>query len=533
MKIGIYLGYGPQVSFVSEGLGRYLGTLIKGFLETNQEVTICCPKWLVNSLDELFLDMNINKETVHWITTSVEPPLWRLFLFFNDKKRKGMIGRFVDFVAMKSSILFEKWERFLAETRNTFLFYTVGILGFVLGIICFVPCLIIKLANTINYLLSKLSVDKKGVLKQSSKINRVNSIFQRMKKWLLISIPIKIFFIMVNAEQKQLLMKINKMKNKVDLWFVPSLFWPQVNAIKDVPIVINAPDLVTREFPFGFGDIAFQIESINACQKTLREGRFFITYCDYIKRALLHLQYKKKNSQVIALPHANNEMASYLRLQALPDGHENGASVMDGSFARSLLGKYGQVRYIFYASQARPNKNMLNLIKAYEYLLRKRFIPIKLFVTGYLPGNLLLHDYIQENHLENEIIEFHNVPAQKLAALYYCAELVVNPTLYEGGFPFTFGEGMSVGTPSIMGDIPQTREVLEPAGLEEIMFDPHDWRAMADKIEYALNHKKELYEKELSLYLEMAKRTPAVEAADYVKAFQYFIEQDRQMQNSY
>ena len=35
---------------------------------------------------------------------------------------------------------------------------------------------------------------------------------------------------------------------------------------------------------------------------------------------------------------------------------------------------FSDVRYIFYASQNRPHKNILNLIKAYEYILRKKYI---------------------------------------------------------------------------------------------------------------------------------------------------------------
>ena len=126
--------------------------------------------------------------------------------------------------------------------------------------------------------------------------------------------------------------------------------------------------------------------------------------------------------------------------------------------------------------------------------------------------------------MQVDVIALHGVDVQGLAALYRCAELVVNPTLYEGGFPFTFAEGMSVGTPSVMSDIPQVRDVIEPYGLEdEMLFDPNDVQAIADKIEYGLMHKAELYQKELPVFNAMACRTENVVAQEYLESFQTII----------
>lgn len=78
-----------------------------------------------------------------------------------------------------------------------------------------------------------------------------------------------------------------------------------------------------------------------------------------------------------------------------------------------------------------------------------------------------------------------------------------------------------------MSDIPQVREVLEPAGLEEIMFNPYDCYAIADKIEWALSNLDDLYQKELALYKKMSQRTYSLVAEEYVNAFKKFIEYDK------
>lgn len=100
----------------------------------------------------------------------------------------------------------------------------------------------------------------------------------------------------------------------------------------------------------------------------------------------------------------------------------------------------------------------------------------------------------------------------------------MNPSLYEGGFPFTLGEGMSVGTPSLMARSPFDIDVLEGSNLLDITFDPYDWKDLADKIEYWLPRRDELYDKQLAFYKEMEKRTPDVVARDYLEKFEYFID---------
>jgi glycosyltransferase involved in cell wall biosynthesis len=85
-----------------------------------------------------------------------------------------------------------------------------------------------------------------------------------------------------------------------------------------------------------------------------------------------------------------------------------------------------------------------------------------------------------------------------LASLYCLACLAVNPTLFEGGFPFTFTEAYSVGTPSLLSDIAMVRERLadrenETGRLQErMLFDPMNPLDLADKIRWAVANREEL-----------------------------------------
>ncbi len=162
----------------------------------------------------------------------------------------------------------------------------------------------------------------------------------------------------------------------------------------------------------------------------------------------------------------------------------------------------------------------MTLLEAFRRLTRYRFQHIRLVLTGNPDNFPEVMEYLNKYDMLDEVVFCVGVSSQELAALYRCAELVVTTTLYEGGFPFTFGEGMSVGTPSIMSDIRQVRDVLEPAGLEIAMFDATDAEAIVEKIIWALDHRSELYQKELPLYQQLAQRTDKVVAEEYIDVFE-------------
>lgn len=343
--------------------------------------------------------------------------------------------------------------------------------------------------------------------------------------------------------------KIASMKTKADIWYCPMAFWPEFNTIPGKR-VICAPDIVTSNFAVNFstpiyGDASIQTEQV---RKTLLDADNFITYCEFIKKDLLIDQLNKKSENIVAIPHAINDMAPTICIDHNYDKRILGEETElahakkilgtitshalcregDEYFAKGARGfSFENIDYIFYASQVRGNKNFLTLIKAYEYLLRERRIPIKLFLTGNIKNDPQIYNYIREHRLQYDVISFIRVSNQQLGALYKCAKLIVNPTLYEGGFNFTFGEGMSVGTPSIMGNIPQVLEGISGYGLEKYFYDPYDYLDMAYKIEYGLKHVDEIYNAELDLFNKMYSRTWSDVGLEYVQAFKYFIEKDK------
>lgn len=532
------MAYGPQVVMRKEGLGRYIGSLISGFVAAGHKITVACPKWSLNTIDDLFQDFQINEDMVEFIVSRKIPVLW---YFYDRKKKKRYPKRSLRYRALTSAadVMDAVISRLISIT-NMALFLLLIPLAAAAGIVL----LPLALAALVLYLLYKLAkfLLKKGKFSIKEIIFKVVSLTVKYssEKWT----DIHAFLVerRDNIVQRELVKRVNR-SEKESVWFVPALFWPQIEDIKGVKVVC-APDLVTEHFPALFAGTKDGVEATDMCRRVLSNEKYFITYSGFIRRTLLLDRYGKNEENVVAIPHINNSMSEYITMPDTWSKLLNSQKDFTLSFAKSCVREVRKfhhaaddrfmetfdtdgIRFIFYASQYRPYKNILNLVKAYEYLLREKYVNFKLIMTCDLSKTDVL-EYIWEHRLQYDVLCFHNVSAQQLASLYRCADLVVTPTLYEGGFPFTFGEGMSVGTPSVMSDIPQTRDVVEPYGLaDDILFDPYDWKAMVEKIEYGLANSRELYQRELTLYRDLEKRTGDVVAEEYINAFKKFIEMDK------
>jgi len=181
---------------------------------------------------------------------------------------------------------------------------------------------------------------------------------------------------------------------------------------------------------------------------------------------------------------------------------------------------FSDVRFALFTSQARSHKNLLQLVRTWEVLLRKEYCGAKLILTGRLSDEPRVLEYIHAHRLQFDVLEISGVPSEILAALNMLAAISINPTLFEGGFPFTFSEAFSVGTPSIMSRIPAVLEQVHDPELQDAMlFDPYDSESMSERIRWALANRSRLLEMQRPLYDEMARRDWTVAASEYAELF--------------
>ena len=112
-----------------------------------------------------------------------------------------------------------------------------------------------------------------------------------------------------------------------------------------------------------------------------------------------------------------------------------------------------------------------------------------------------IQEYVSRLRLQEEVLFLQRLSSQQLAACYRLAALAINPSLFEGGLPFTFSEAVSVGTPAVMARIPVTLDAIRDPELREwMLFDPYDWKDMAARIEWALANRDRLLQRQRAYF---------------------------------
>ena len=535
MKIGIYLGYGPNTLMHKEGLGRYTAVLLKGFIERGHSITVAMPKWLAASFKLLLDEFEIDSQNIDYIIEYHTPVAWEIYSHMHMKKKGGSgLKRKIMISSLKLS---ERIMNYIFSISNILLLLAVTVIILAIALVLLPIGLIVCIVVGFVYGIFSIFIREKR--KHQSVKNRMK---KKIKNLLIdltgtgVSLHSIVYQNMLVSVQHRLVNRINTGNKKVDVWYSPSIFWPVFNHINGKRI-INVPDLVVMDYPMHWYESYGVIESSLRCEDTIINGESYITYCQYVKDNLLVKRYEKNEDSISVIHHMINDMSSYIKVNSEYKMTSKEKENYEKAFCRSLIGKmrnsicrvkeytstfdFANTKYIFYSSQARPHKNLMSLLKAYKYILKEKRIGIKLFLTGDIYQIKELKEFVLENGLQYDVLCFYSVPAQGLAALYHEAELVVNPTLYEGGFPFTFGEGMSVGTPSLMSRIPQVEEMFAfSEDLENCMFDPYDYRDMVAKILWGLSDPNRLYEMQLPLFRKMCERGTAEYIGEYVRAFE-------------
>lgn len=145
--------------------------------------------------------------------------------------------------------------------------------------------------------------------------------------------------------------------------------------------------------------------------------------------------------------------------------------------------------YLLMVGTIEPRKNHIGALRAFA-ALRKRGLPHRLVIAG---GRGWLDEPIFAEYerlaLDDSVIFPSYFPDRLLPALYACADLVLQPSFYEGfGIPVL--EAMGAGTPAIISDRSSLPEVAGGAARIVQIEDPQDlaeaiWSLLQDPAERA------------------------------------------------
>lgn len=506
-KYGIFLGYAPEQSITNQGLGRLLAFVISGAIEQKISITLAYPKWYEKEIIELCDDHNIDKNKLGIITTNNIPIVLKIRDLFKKKKKIR------DNYSFKSKIKTLFYHNFLLwiSISNPIIFFIYSFLMIIIGsfsLPIFFLYFVYRFFKKISFfLLQKLKIKNfKGMINDSLKSFK-NNLFAH-----------EVYDSIKKKEFERLINKINKNKD-IEAWLIPTIFWPEINLIKAKKVVV-VPDIILYDFPILFGTPLFERVN-NNLHRVIACSDQFITYSNYVKETQLLKNFNILPEKISVIHHGLIDSSKYLEKEDALSIIEKYQKKYQKNHKYLATFDFANINYIFYSSQIRPHKNFMNLLKAYKILLREKFINVKLIVTADLYANEETNHFIIMNRLQNDIIQLYNVPSNVLAALNANAICSVNPTLFEGGFPFTFLEAYTVGTPSIMGDIPMTTELIEDDDLKKVMlFNPFSVNDIVDKIGWGIKNKDLLFDMQKNLYNFMKKRTWKNVASDYIKVLE-------------
>ncbi|MGY3620443.1 glycosyltransferase [Bradyrhizobium sp. USDA 10063] len=511
---GIYLCYPPKVDLRAQGLGRYLAEFLKeAKVRADVKFVIACPSWMRESLKEWSRSVGLQPDAFEVIGPEKVPTLLRYYEAYQKyrayrlRKRKK-VRDYLSSVRAVYGALVAYVARTAATTRSTAALVLIGLIASPVLLAYYAIRLINRPVRRVYRALLR-RYRFRGVAPN------VGALVARPQDN---GLALRLYRYMETAEARLLSVEIEKRK-EISAWFAPTAFWPHFNDIK-APRLICVPDVVLSDFPVAFSSVNDErfLETFRLVEKTIQGGDQFVTYSLDVKQRTLVERYGVPPEAVSVIPHGVNRLDELVRIEG-PSNEEDAIDAFCAKFFGTALGKATTTssplrfanegtKFIFYASQFRPNKNVLTLLRAYDHLLKRRYLPHKLIMTGNPYGLPEIAKFIEEHNLEDDVLCLQGLSDRELAACYRLAALSVNPSLSEGGCPFTLTESLSVDTPVVMARIAVTEEVVTDPALRDLMlFDPYSWKDMADKIEWALCNRAHLLQKQRELYDQLTKRS--------------------------
>lgn len=521
--LGIFLGYAPNQRLRKEGLGRLLAFLISGMLKNPDVIiTIAHPCWFKDEVALLLKDHCVDVSRIRFLSPSSLPYALRLSRAFKP------IQEPVDLVATIRKLGIRSRITRLGETLfGALATCDTPIKALLIFPPLFLFCIIASVLLVFLLPVAMIALAARAARKGcSNAIHKVSALWaQRFPHYPLTMLRRNIYDIALGNELKRLTALINT-QSHIQAWLTPTLFWHEVKDITARKVVV-APDIVFMEYPTQYAS-TYSENVFNRQMKTLAAANHFITYSAYVRDEQLGHNVGVSPSTVSVIRHGRTSLEEYLSLGGSilkpEDRLERAIEILRHYSWGSLRHhphwrnqRIWQTPYLFYSSQARPNKNIFMLLRLIRWLTQEQRRNLRLILTC-APSPRMEH-YIFEHKLESVVLFMHDVPSEVLAALNACAALSITPTLFEGGFPFTFCEAFSVGTPSLLSNIPVIREVtdkLSPELRACTLFDPYNIEDLKTKTLWALAHRAEL----LALQQELYDAHPPWDqvAADYIAA---------------
>jgi len=292
-------------------------------------------------------------------------------------------------------------------------------------------------------------------------------------------------------------------KFNLDVLHVPRQHSPAYNL--NYPVVVSMHDVQQFHFPEFFSPIERIYKSIS-----------------------YYISMSEANHVIVSYKHVQTDLNKYFReikaevsVCSVPI-NEDWVSGKPSTNGGELKNKY-DIPDIFLLTPAATweHKNHIAVLEAMA-LLNKENIRVFWVSTGNKTNFYsTIEEKIRELNLTNQVLFTGIVPEADLIGLYKVAKLVVIPTLYEAGSGPLF-EAMRYNTPVICSNVTSLPETI---GNNDFVFDPDNYRQIADLIKKALSDEEFLLKNKENAAIRIAQLENITYAQAFIEAYQKAIGQ--------
>lgn len=125
----------------------------------------------------------------------------------------------------------------------------------------------------------------------------------------------------------------------------------------------------------------------------------------------------------------------------------------------------GGKEYFLYAGEIRPDKNLINLLKAFSIFKKTQQSSMKLVLTGEMgKDNKSFSENLETYKYRKDVVMLHKVAEDELANIMGAAYAMINPSFYDG-FGVSVLEAMQSGIPVITSANTAMKEIAGDAAL--------------------------------------------------------------------
>ena len=248
-------------------------------------------------------------------------------------------------------------------------------------------------------------------------------------------------------------------RERIDLFHAPHYVLPLLTPCRSVVTIHDCihlmfPQHLPNRLAYGYARASFWVA-------THRSSRI-LTVSEASKRDILRF-FQVPSDKVTVIPNAIDE-----RFGVVPTDEE---------VVRVRERYQLSDRFVLYAGNVKPHKNLEQLIDAVFILRQEGFRNLKLLIIGSeISKYATLRRAVHRYHLHKHVRFLGFVPTETLAVLYRLADAFAFPSVYEGfGLPPL--EAMASGTPVLTSNVSSLPEVVGDAA---VLVNPYEPPAIAD-----------------------------------------------------